>query len=90
MEKYINYSFEAGIIDPSTSPLDASFSFIKKKENSLRPCIDYRGLNQITIKIKYSMSLISSAFEPVSKATVFCKLDLHNAYHLIRIRTGDE
>jgi len=90
MEKYINESLAAGIIRPSSSPLGAGFFFVGKKDGSLRPCIDYRGLNQITIKNKYPLPLLASAFEPVQGATVFTKLDLRNAYHLLRIRDGDE
>jgi len=90
MEKYINESLAAGIIRPSSSPLGAGFFFVGKKDGSLRPCIDYRGLNQITVKNKYPLPLLASAFEPVQGATVFTKLDLRNAYHLLRIRDGDE
>lgn len=61
-----------------------------KKDGSLHPCIDYRGLNQITVKNKYRLPLLSSAFEPVHGSTIFSKLDLRNAYHLLRIRQGDE
>lgn len=90
MEKYIHDSLAAGIIRPSSSPLGAGFFFVSKKDNSLRPCIDFRGLNSITIKNKYPLPLISSAFEPLQGATIFSKLDLRNAYHLVRIREGDE
>uniref|UniRef100_A0A3Q3GHN4 Gypsy retrotransposon integrase-like protein 1 n=1 Tax=Kryptolebias marmoratus TaxID=37003 RepID=A0A3Q3GHN4_KRYMA len=90
MEKYIKESLAAGIIRPSSSPLGAGFFFVGKKDGSLRPCIDYRGLNNITVKNKYPLPLLSSAFEPVHGATVFSKLDLRNAYHLLRIRKGDE
>lgn len=61
-----------------------------KKDKSLRPCIDYWGLNQITVKNKYPLPLLSSAFELLQGMTVFSKLDLRNAYHLVRIREGDE
>ena len=80
----------AGIIHPSSSPVGAGFFFISKKDKSLRPCIDYRGLNDITVKNKYPLPLISSAFVPLHGASVFSKLDLRNAYHLVRIREGDE
>lgn len=90
MEKYIKESLAAGIIRHSSSPLGAGFFFVGKKDGTLRPCIDYRGLNQITVKNKYPLPLLSSAFEPVVGATVFTKLDLRNAYHLLRIRQGDE
>lgn len=90
MEKYIHDSLAAGIIRPSSSPLGAGFFFVSKKDKTLRPCIDFHGLNSITIKNKYPLPLISSAFEPLQGATIFSKLDLRNAYHLVRIREGDE
>lgn len=90
MEKYISDSLAAGIIRPSSSPVGAGFFFVTKKDQTLRPCIDYRGLNNITIKNKYPLPLLSSAFEPLHGAKIFTKLDLRNAYHLVRIRDGDE
>ena len=61
-----------------------------KKNGSLRPCIDYRQLNTITVKNKYPIPLLSSTFEPLTHATIFTKLDLRNAYHLVRIHEGHE
>lgn len=63
---------------------------MSKKDKVLRPCIDYRGLNEVTVKNRYPLPLISSAFELLQGATIFSKLDLRNAYHLVRIREGDE
>lgn len=90
MDEYITSSLKAGIIRPSSSPAGAGFFFVGKKDGSLRPCIDYSPLNDITVKNRYPLPLISSAFELLQTATVFTKLDLRNAYHLIRIREGDE
>lgn len=90
MDQYIQSSLDAGIIRPSSSPAGAGFFFVEKKDATLRPCIDYRGLNNITIKNRYPLPLISSAFEQLQGATIFTKLDLRNAYHLVRIREGDE
>ncbi len=90
METYITDSLAAGIIRPSSSPLGAGFFFVKKKDKTLRPCIDYTGLNDITIRNKYPLPLIDSAFTPLHDATIFSKLDLRNAYHLVRIREGDK
>lgn len=84
------YSLAADIIRPSTSSLGAGFIFVEKKDKTLRPCIDFPGLNKITVKIKYPLPLLASAFELLQGATIFTKLDLHNAYHLLRIREGDE
>ncbi|XP_064820987.1 uncharacterized protein LOC135538716 [Oncorhynchus masou masou] len=90
LETYIKESLAAGLISPSSSPLGAGFCFVSKKDGSLRPCIDYRGLNDITVKNKYPLPLMSSAFDSLQGATVFTKLDLRNAYHLVRIKEGDE
>lgn len=69
--------------------MGAVFFFVGK-DGTLRPCIDFRGLNNITVKNKYPLPPISSAFSPLHGATVFTKLNLRNAYHLVRIREGDE
>ncbi|KAK9513191.1 hypothetical protein VZT92_026747 [Zoarces viviparus] len=90
MDKYINDSLASGIIRPSSSPAGAGFFFVEKKDKTLRPCIDYRGLNEITVKNRYPLPLIATAFELLQGATIFSKLDLRNAYHLVRIREGDE
>ncbi|KAK3566671.1 hypothetical protein QTP86_002846 [Hemibagrus guttatus] len=89
MDKYINESLAAGIIRPSTSPAGAGFFFVSKKDGGLRPCIDYRGLNKITIRSRYPLPLMATAFEILQEASIFTKLDLRNAYHLVRIRQGD-
>ncbi len=88
-DRYIQ-SLQAGLIRHSSSPVGAGFFFVQKKDGSLCPCIDYRGLNDITIKNRYPLPLMSSAFELLQRAQVFTKLDLRNAYHLVRIREGDE
>src|SRR4029434_102188 len=90
MTDYIDSSLAAGLIRPSSSPAGAGFFFVDKKDKTLRPCIDYRGLNDITVKNQYPLPLISSAFELLKNAKIFTRLDLRNAYHLVRIREGDE
>uniref|UniRef100_A0A1A8BYA5 Reverse transcriptase domain-containing protein n=1 Tax=Nothobranchius kadleci TaxID=1051664 RepID=A0A1A8BYA5_NOTKA len=88
MQTYITEALANWTIRPSTSPLGAGFFFVAKKDGSFRPCIDYRGLNQITVEDKYPLPLLSSTFEPVQDTTIFTRLDLRNAYHLVRIRQG--
>ncbi len=90
MEKYISDSQAAEIIRPSSSPLGVGFFLADKKDKTLRPCIDFRGLNNITVKNKYPQPLINSAFELLQDARIFTKLDLRNTYHLVRIKEGDE
>lgn len=78
----------ARLIRPS-SPAGAGSSFVQK-EKTLRPCIDYRGLNSIGVKNRYPLPLNSSAFDLLQRATIFIKLDLRSAYHLVRIQDGNE
>ncbi len=90
MDTYIKESLAAGIIRASTSPAGAGFFFVGKKDGELRPCIDYRALNKITVRNRYPLPLMASAFELLQGASIFSKLDLRNAYHLVRIQQGDE
>ncbi|KAL0188510.1 hypothetical protein M9458_015609, partial [Cirrhinus mrigala] len=90
MHKYIQEELAKGFITPSTSPASAGFFFVKKKDGGLHPCIDYRGLNEVTIKYRYPLPLVPSALEQLRSAKLFTKLDLRSAYNLIRIRAGDE
>ncbi|KAI2645459.1 Retrotransposon-derived protein PEG10 [Labeo rohita] len=90
MQKYIQEELAKGFITPSTSPASAGFFFVKKKDGGLRPCIDYRGLNEVTVKYRYPLPLVPSALEQLRSAKLFTKLNLRSAYNLIRICAGDE
>ncbi|KAL0153155.1 hypothetical protein M9458_051542, partial [Cirrhinus mrigala] len=90
MEEYIKEALDSGFIRPSTSPAAAGFFFVSKKDGGLRPCIDYRGLNNVTVKFRYPLPLVPSALEQLREATIYTKLDLRSAYNLIRIKEGDE
>ncbi|KAL0154770.1 hypothetical protein M9458_049033, partial [Cirrhinus mrigala] len=90
MEEYVAEGLRASTIRPSSSPAAAGFFFVKKKDGGLRPCVDYRGLNQITIKNRHPLPLTNTALDALSGARFFTKLDLRSAYNLVRIREGDE
>ncbi|KAK3510712.1 hypothetical protein QTP70_015989, partial [Hemibagrus guttatus] len=90
MEEYIESSLAAGHIRPSMSPAASGFFFVGKKDGGLRPCIDYRGLNAVTVRYPYPLPLVPAALEQLRGAQVFTKLDLRSAYNLVRIREGDE
>ncbi|XP_049335604.1 uncharacterized protein LOC125802248 [Astyanax mexicanus] len=90
MEEYIEEFLAQGFIRPSESPAASGFFFVQKKDGGLRPCIDYRGLNQITKPYPYPLPLIPVALEQLRGATIFTKLDLRSAYNLVRIKEGDE
>eukprot|EP00253_Pinus_taeda_P034845 PITA_34845 len=73
----------------SVSPWGAPVLFVRKKDGTFRMCIDYRQLNKLTIKNKYSLPRIDELFDQVKGATVFSKIDLRSRYHQIRIKEED-
>lgn len=87
MEDHIKENLSKGFIRHSKSPLSSGFFFVSKKDGSLRPCIDYRALNKITVKNTYPLPLISVLFDQLHSASLFTKIDLRGAYNLIRICT---
>jgi len=90
LKKYLNENLKKGFIRKSTSPAGAPILFVKKKDGSLRLCVDYRKLNDITIRNSYPLPLISDLLDRVRNAKIFTKLDLKSAYNLVRIKAGDE
>eukprot|EP00253_Pinus_taeda_P023509 PITA_23509 len=76
-------------ICPSVSPWGAPVLFVRKKDGTLRMCIDYRQLNKLTIKNKYPLPRIDELFDQVKGAKVFSKIDLRSGYHQIRIKDED-
>jgi hypothetical protein len=80
---------DLGLIRPSVSPWGAPVIFVKKKDGSLRLCIDYRDLNHATVKNRYPMSRIDDLFDQIKGAVVFSKLNLWLGYHQLRIKEGD-
>jgi hypothetical protein len=90
LHDYIQENLAKGFIRRSESPAGAPVLFVKKKDGSLRLCIDYRGLNKITIASPTVLPLISETLDRLNQARIFSKLDMVGAYNLIRIAPGDE
>ena len=80
---------DKGLIQPSSSPWGCPALFVKKKDKSLRMCVDYRPLNAVAIKNKYPLPRIDILFDQLAKAKVFSKIDLRSGYHQIKIRPED-
>jgi hypothetical protein len=77
------------LLRPSSSPWGCPAIFVKKKDQSLCMCVDYRPLNAVTIKNKYPLPRIDILFDQLSKAKVFSKIDLRSGYHQIKIYPED-
>ena len=80
---------DKGFIRPSTSPWGAPVLFAKKKDKTLRLCIDYRQLNQVTIKNRYPLARIDDFFDQLRGARVYSKIDLRTGCHQLRVRDTD-
>ncbi|KAL4033117.1 hypothetical protein IC575_006203 [Cucumis melo] len=80
---------DKGFIRSSVSPWGAPVLFVKKKDGSMRLCIDYRELNKVSVKNRYPLPRIDDLFDQLHGATVFFKIDLRSRYHQLRIKDGD-
>ncbi|GJX04296.1 putative reverse transcriptase domain-containing protein [Tanacetum coccineum] len=80
---------DKGFIRPSYSPWGAPVLFVKKKDGSLRMCIDYRELNKLTVKNRYPLPRIDDLFDQLQGARYFSKIDLRSGYHQLRVHEDD-
>ena len=87
---YITENLREGFIRRSQSPCGAPIVFTKKVDRTLRLCVDYRGLNKITIKNRYPLQLIGKLLERISRAKYFTKFDVRDGYNQLRIASGEE
>ena len=90
LKTYIETNLANGFIHPSKSPAGAPILFDKKPDRSLRLCVDYWGLNNITIKNRYPLPLVDESLHRLDRAKRFTQLDLTSAYHRMRIKEGDK
>jgi hypothetical protein len=88
-KKAIEKLLEQGCIQPSTSPWAAPMVFVRKKNGQVRPCIDYRKLNQITCKDAFPLPKTRDCLDAVAGATLFSSLDITSAYNQIPVKSED-
>jgi hypothetical protein len=89
LKKQIAELQSKGFIRPSSSPWGAPVLFVEKKDGTQQMCMDYRSLNEVTIKNKYPLPRIEDLFDQMKGASVFLKIDLRSGYHQLKIRESN-
>lgn len=90
VRQWLDDNLEKGFIRLSRSPAVAPVLFVEKPGGGLRFCVDYQGLNELTIRNQHSMPLITETLSRLSKARFFTKIDIMAAFNKLRIKEGDE
>ena len=90
LKKYVEENLNKNFIRPSSCLARAPVLFVKKSDSSLRLCVDYRGLNEITLKNRYLLQLIQETLTRLSRAKWFPNLHLRGVYNLVQIADGEE
>jgi len=90
IERQLTEMLKNGTIRPSTSPYASPVLLVRKKDGSWRFCVDYRHLNNITVKNKHPLPIIDELIDELAGAQWFSKLDFRSGYHQIRIAKGEE
>jgi hypothetical protein len=89
LKKQIDELKSKEFICPSSSPWGAPVLFMEKKDGTQWMCVDYRSLNEVTIKNKYPLLRIEDLFDQMKGASVFSKIDLRSGYHQLKIWESD-
>ncbi|KAA3487509.1 DNA/RNA polymerases superfamily protein [Gossypium australe] len=89
LKSWLQELTDRGFARPSFSPWGAPVLFMKKKDGTMKMCIDYHQLNKVTIKNKYSLPRIDDLFDQLKGATIFSKIDLRSRYYQLRVKDSD-
>jgi hypothetical protein len=85
LKKQLADMLSKGLICPSASPWGSPVIFVDKRDGTIRLCVDYHKLNEVTIKNKYPLPKIEDLFDQLSGAKVFSKIDLRTGYHQLKV-----
>ena len=89
LQMHLEKLLKKGYIRPSVLPWGAPVLFVKKKDGTLRLCIDFRQLNKVIVKNKYHLPRIDDLFDQLKDENIFSKIDLRSGYHQVRIKEDD-
>ena len=89
LKEQLQELLDKGFIRPSVSPWGAPVLFVKKKDGTMRLCIDYRQLNKVTVKNRYPLPRIDDLFDQLHGARIFSKIDLRSGYHQLKVKEVD-
>jgi hypothetical protein len=90
LQEYLDTAQDKSWIRPCKSHVRAPILFVLKSNGTMQLCVNYWELNKVTVKNHYPILLVSELLDRLSEAAIFSKLDLHNAYHRLRIREENE
>ena len=90
LKEFVETNLGKGYIRPSKSPMTSPFFFVGKKDGALRPCQDYRYLNENTVENRYPIPNTNDVIDDLIGSRIFTKLDLRSGYNNVRIRDGDQ
>jgi hypothetical protein len=89
LKEQLQELLDKGFIRPSVSPWGVPVLFVKKKDGSMRLCIDYKEINRVTVQNKYPLPRIDELFDQLQGAQIFSKIDLRSGYHQLKIKPDD-
>ncbi|MCI12633.1 hypothetical protein A2U01_0033738 [Trifolium medium] len=90
IDKLVQDMIDQGIVQHNTSPFSYPTILVRKKDGSWRLCVDFRRLNELTIKDRFPIPLIEDLMDELGGSIVFSKLDLRSGYHQLRMAQGEE